>query len=101
MRIPWKELKEAEVEGLRKRRTGKLPRKMISRLQKLLSKCRKDPDADECICYHGGIALVNESDRDWANAAKHRQIEISLIQKLHSLMAKEPLSLRRFATQNY
>jgi len=101
MRIPWKELKEAEVEGLRQRRTGKVLPTNISHLRKLLRQCRKDPDAHERICYHGSVALLSELDRDWPSAAKHRRVEISLIQKLYGLMAEEPLRMRRYATQNY
>ena len=101
MRIPWRELKEAEVEGLRQRRTGKVHPKNISRLRKLLRQCRKDPDAQERICYHGSVALLCELDRDWPSAAKHRRVEISLIKKLYRLMAKEPLRMRLYATQNY
>src|SRR5690348_3002929 len=101
MRVPWKELKEAEVEGLRQRRTGKVLPRHISRLRKLLRQCRKDPDSHERICYHGSVALLCESDRDWPSAVKHRRLEISLIQRLYGLMAKEPLRMRRYATQNY
>lgn len=101
MRIPLKELKEAEMEALRWRRAGEIPPKLISQLRKLLNRCRKDPEARKCICYHGSLALLHECDRDWLRALKHRKTEISLIERLYSLMAREPLSLRRYATQNY
>jgi len=101
MRTPWRELKDAEVEALRWRRGGEIPPKIASRLRKLLNVCHKDAEAAECICYHGSLALLHERDRDWLRAMKHRKTEISLIERLHRLMAKEPPSLRRFATQNY
>jgi hypothetical protein len=101
MRIPWKELKGAEMEALRWRRAGEIPPKITSRLRKLLNRCRKDPEAEKAICYHGSLALLHECDRDWIRATKHRKTEISLIEKVRSSMAKEPLSLRRYALQNY
>jgi hypothetical protein len=102
MRNHFKALKDAEVKALRgRRRVGDLPLKMISRLRKLASRCRKDPEAEAAICYHGSLALVREFDRDWLSAAQHRSTEISLIKKLRELMAKETFSVRRWALQNY
>jgi|SRR5580765_6228505 len=101
MRTPFKELKDAEVEVLRWRRAGVIPPKIISRLRKLINRCRKDPKAGGTICYHGSLALLHEFDREWPSAAKHRSKEITMIEKLRSLMAKAPQTLRRWATQNY
>ena len=98
---PFKDLKDAEMEALRWRRAGAIPRKIISRLRKLVNRCRKDPEAGEAICYHGTLALLYEFDQEWLSAAKHRRKEIKLIEKLRSLMAEETQSLRRWATKNY
>ena len=102
MRNPFKDLKDAELEALRsRRRSGGIPPKMISRLRKLVSRCRKDPDAPAAICYHGSLALIHEFDRSWLSAAKHRSTEIRFIEKLRHLMSKETISLRRWALRNY
>src|SRR5438552_909711 len=77
MRIPWKELKDAEIETLRWRRAGEIPPKIISRLGKLVNRCRKDPEAEAVICYHGSLALLYEFDHDWPCATRHRMTEIS------------------------
>ena len=74
---PFKELKDAELEALRRRRVGAIPPKIISQLRKLVSRCRNDPEAALAICYHGSLALVYEFDRNWLHAARHRTTEIS------------------------
>ena len=101
MRTPWRELKDAELGVLRQRQNGQLSLRTISSLRKLSTRCERDPDAGKCICYHGSLALIFEFDRDWKNATKHRQIEISLIQRLYETLAKDPPSVRRYATQHY
>ena len=102
MRNHFKELKDAEVEALRCRhRAGAIPPKMISRLRKLVSKCRRDPEAGAAICYHDSLALIHEFDRNWHRAAEHRSTEMSFIEKLRAMMSKESVSLRRWALQSY
>jgi hypothetical protein len=102
MRNHFKDLKDAEVEALRRRRrVGEIPPKIISRLRKLVSRCRRDPEAEAAICYHGSLALIYEFDRNWLSAAKHRGTEISFIEKARALMAKEASSVRRWALSNY
>jgi hypothetical protein len=101
MRIPWRDLKNVELEALRHRQVGKLSSETIFPLRKLSRRCGRDPDAGKCICYHGSLALLYEFDEDWKNAIKHRRVEISLIQRLYETLAKNTPSVRRYATQNY
>ena len=101
MRVPWRDLKDAELEALGQRQDGNLSSRTISPLRKLSRRCRRDPDAGKCICYHGGLALLFEFDEDWKNAIKHRRIEISLIQRLYETLAKNTPSVCRWATENY
>jgi hypothetical protein len=101
MQTPFKELKHAEVEALRWRRSGKIPPAIAARLRKLVTTCRKDPEASAAICYHGSLALLYELDEDWLRASKHRRTEISFIEKLYRSLAKDPSSVRRWATQSY
>ena len=75
MQTPWRDLKKS-LEGLRQRRMGKLSQSTISRLRRLVEKCRQDPDADASICYHGSLALLFEFDRDWSRALKHRHLDL-------------------------
>lgn len=101
MRVPWRDLKDAELKALRQRQGGKLSSNTISPLRKLSGRCGRDPDAGKCICYHGSLALLFEFDQDWKNAIKHRRVEISLIQRLYETLTKNAPSVRRWATNNY
>lgn len=99
VRYPWRKLKEVESEALRRRRKGTLLPAEVSRLRRLVKKCKQDTDAGEAICYHGCLALIFEADRDWSNALKHRRLEISKIRRLHKLERENPTG--GYATQHY
>ena len=99
MQVPWRDLKKTEMQALRQRRRGRSLPATVSLLRRLVAKCGEDKEADASICYHGSLALVFESDRDWTRALKHRQLEIRKIRRLHKLEQQNPSG--GYATQNY
>ena len=99
MQAPWQKLKDTELEVLRQRRNGSVLPVTLSRLGRLVARCRLDADAEASICYHGSLALLYEFDRDWSGALKHRQLEIRKIRRLHVLERQNPSG--GYATQNY
>ena len=97
MSNPFSELKELEMEILSKRRVNKA---RIERLRTLAKKCRQgNPDAEECICYHGALALIHEADGSLTKAIRHREEEIAMIHRLHRLELLN--STGDYALQNY
>src|SRR5687768_13374756 len=91
------ELKELEMEILSKRRVDKA---RIERLRTLAKKCRRgNPDAEECICYHGALALIHEADGSLMEAIRHREEEIAKIRRLHELELENPTG--GYGIQNY
>jgi hypothetical protein len=99
MQVPWRDLKETEMQALRQRRRGRPFPATISRLRKLVAQCGEDQEADASICYHGSLALLFEFDRDWTKALQHRQLEIRKIRRLHKL--EQQNSSGGYGTQNY
>ena len=97
----WADLKQAELRGLRERRSGRLSSKTVAKLRDLLEAVRGEPDADVVICFHGASALLREADGLLSDAVRHREIEIALILRLHELMRGEAASSVAFALQDY
>ncbi len=87
---PWHELKRSEMRALKSRAEGSLDADVIASMRALFEACRKAPDANESICYHGSLALILEFDGDLDAAIEHRKIEISKIQQLHNLAQVNP-----------
>src|SRR5438105_2565178 len=59
---PFYELKKVEMEIL-SRSGARTNKRRIERLRTLAKRCRRrNPDAEECICYHGALALIYEAD---------------------------------------
>ena len=56
MRMPWKELNDAEVEALRQRQSSKLSRTTIPPLRRVLTRRRQDPVAEGRGCVTGFFA---------------------------------------------
>ena len=99
METPWPKLKQTEIEALCQRRNGTPRIATLSRLRKLVTECGQDADAEACICYHGGLALLFEFEQEWAKAIKHRQVEVRKIRRLYELEEENPTG--GYATQNY
>ncbi len=99
METPWPQLKQTEMQALRQRRAGGVRRGTLLRLRELIASCRRDPDAEASICYHGSLALVFEAEGNRAKALKHRKAETRKIQLLHRLEKQNPSG--GYATQNY
>lgn len=100
MAAPWRELKDAEISMLVKRRNGEPESDSDwQRLRDLFDQCRADDDAEEAICFHGVAALLAEREGDNALALKHRMIEIDKINWLHQEEKRNPTD--RFQTQNF
>ena len=97
MSNPFADLKELEQEILVKRRVDKAK---IEQLRTLVEKCRRsNPDAEECICYHGALALIHEADGSLTKAIRHREEEIAKIHRLYELELINPTG--GYALQNY
>ena len=97
MSNPFYELKKVEMEILSKRRANKA---RIERLRTLAKKCRQgNPDAEECICYQGALALIHEADGSLTQAIRHREQEIAKIRRLHELELLNPTG--GYALKNY
>ena len=96
---PWHELKQSEMLALKSRAEGSLDADVIASMRALFEACRKTPDANESICYHGALALILEFDGDLDAAIEHRKIEISKIRELHNLAEMNPGD--RPALKNY
>src|SRR5687768_13366703 len=99
MEAPWPELKQTEMEVLTQRRKGSPRKNTLSRLRKLLTACGRERGATSSICYHGSLALLFEFEQDWADALRHRRIEIRKIRRLYELERENPTD--GYATQNY
>jgi hypothetical protein len=94
---PFADLKKLEMEIFSKPRVSKVS---IERLRTLAKKCRRgNPDAEECICYHGALALIHEADGSLTKAIRHREEEIAKIHRLHELELENPTG--GYALQNY
>jgi len=93
---PFAELKELELKIL-SAGAARGNKARIERLRALSKKCRRrNPDAEEAICYHGARALIHEADGSIKKAIKHREMEIAKIRRLHELAPND-----RYALQNY
>jgi hypothetical protein len=97
MSIPWAKLKELEVEILSQ--GDAIVESRIKKLCTLVEQCRRDPDADESICYHGALALIYQADGSLEQAIRHREEEIAKIRRLHELELQNPTG--GYALQNY
>jgi hypothetical protein len=97
MSNPFADLKALEMVVLSARSVNKA---RIEKLRTLAKKCgRGNPDAEECICYHGALALIYEADGSVTKAIEHREKEIAKIRRLHELELENPTG--GYALQNY
>src|SRR6185295_9530214 len=85
MQAPWPKLKQTEIETPRQLRNGTPRKATLSRLRKLVTECGQYPGAEECVCYHGSLALLFEFEQKWAKALRHREVEIRKIRRLYEL----------------
>jgi hypothetical protein len=96
---PFYELQKVEMEIL-SRSGARMNKRRIERLRTLAKRCRRrNPDAEESICYHGALALIFEADGSLKKAIKHREEEIAKIRRLHELELLHPTG--GYALQNY
>jgi len=97
---PWRELKDAEISMLEKRRVNEpAPESEWEHLRDLFEGCRHADDAEKAVCYHGVAALLAEHDGDLVLAIKHRLIEIAKIEWLHEEEQRNPTD--GYQIQNY
>ena len=96
---PFYELKKVEMKIL-SASGADINKRRIERLRTLAKQCRRrNPDAEESICYHGALALIHEADGSLEQAIKHREEEIAKIRRLHELELLNPTG--GYALQNY
>ena len=89
--FPWLRLKQAEMKLLEQFSDSQNADPiLVEDLRRFLRVCSGDPDADEAICYHGALALLSEVEQDRAEAIRHRETEISKIERLHELAKENP-----------